>query len=86
MKMPVLAIAIDGDLWELYIVFARCSKPQAEKDYQLNFMGPYNMGSTYSHEDALRILAVLSSLAHWGLTVCRQWFEADIRAKQKPTT
>ena len=80
LDMPVLAIAVVEEKWELYMVYA------VGKDggsYGCKFVGPFEMGSTTSVEGAFKILGVLCSLASWGLSDYRAWFERDILARYK---
>lgn len=78
--MPVLAIAVVEEKWELYMVYAAGNDGGR---YDCNFVGPFEMGSTTSVEGAFRILGVLCSLASWGLSDYRAWFEREILAKYK---
>lgn len=82
LEMPVFAIAIDGDLWELYIAYAE--SPLAGNDYRLNFLGPIDMGHTKSYQGIFQILDVLCCLARWGLGEYRRWVEREILNKYKP--
>jgi hypothetical protein len=83
-EMPVFAIAIDGDLWELHIAYSE--SPLAADDYRLNFLGPFDMGHTKSYQGMFQILSVLCSLARWGLGEYRKWVEREILKKYRPVS
>ena len=84
LEMPVFAIAIDGDLWELYIAYSE--SPLAANDYRLNFLGPFDMGNTKTYQGIFQILAVLCCLGRWGLGKYRQWVEKEILHKYRPVS
>lgn len=71
MEMPVVAIAIDQDEWQLYIVH---HVPKDDGSFEVRFIGPRSMGNTLDYEGIFRILYVLCSLAKWGEEVYRPWF------------
>lgn len=71
--MPVFAIEIEEDTWNLYIAYATRSPPN-----HLVFMGPESMGDTKSHQGVFKILHVLAGLAKWGNTEYRAWFEREV--------
>jgi hypothetical protein len=78
LEMPVFAIAIDGDLWELYIVYAENGLAE---DYRLNFLGPFDIGHTKTLPGVFRIVNMLCSLSKWGLGTYRKWIEEEILDK-----
>ncbi|KAI9790600.1 MAG: hypothetical protein M1816_004931 [Peltula sp. TS41687] len=80
LDMPVFAVAIDGDLWELHIVYAE-DPSAASMDYRLNFLGPFPIGQTSSYHGVFQILHVLCCLARWGLGPYRRWVESEILGK-----
>lgn len=71
--MPVLAIAVTGDLWELYVV----SQPRADNE-SLHFLGPTMIGATTTREGIFRIVEVLTSLGDWANECYRPWFMNNI--------
>jgi hypothetical protein len=83
LDMPVLAIAVVEDRWDLYMVYADV-KSVGQNRYGCNFVGPFEMGSTMSVEGVFKILGILCSLASWGLADYRLWFEREILGKYKP--
>lgn len=83
LDMPVFAIAVDGDLWELYIAYSEA--PLAEVDYRINFLGPFDMGHTKSFPGMFQILDVLCCLSRWGLGEYRKWVEREILDKHRPS-
>lgn len=80
LDMPVLAIAVVEENWDLYIVYAAINDGES---YGCNFVGPLDMGSTKSVEGTFKILGILCSLVGWGLSDYRAWFEEEILAKYK---
>lgn len=81
LDQPVLAIEIDGDLWQLYMVYAE--KMSSGVGYRCNLVGPYGMGSTTTYDGIFNILTVLCGLAKWGIDYHRKWVETDILARYK---
>ncbi|KAL8764964.1 MAG: hypothetical protein Q9209_007791 [Squamulea sp. 1 TL-2023] len=71
LEMPVVAIAIDQDEWQLYIVHY---VPKEDSNFDLRFVGPRSAGNTSDYEGIFRILYVLCTLAKWGEEVYRKWF------------
>ncbi|KAL9039959.1 MAG: hypothetical protein Q9180_002211 [Flavoplaca navasiana] len=71
MEMPVIAITIDQDDWQLYIVH---HVPKDDGNFKLRFVGPRSIGNTSDYEGIFRILYVLCSLGKWGEEVYRPWF------------
>jgi hypothetical protein len=65
LDMPVLAIAVVEDTWELYMVYADV-KGAGRDRYGCNFVGPFDMGSTTSIEGAFKIVV---SCAIWRVGV-----------------
>ena len=82
LEMPVFAIAIDGDLWELHIAYSE--RPLAPDDFQLNFLGPFDMGHTKTFQGMFQIVSVLCCLGRWGLLEHRKWVEEEILCKYRP--
>lgn len=72
LDMPVLAIAVVEQNWQLYMVHADVKNGGR---YGCNFVRPFEMGSTTSVKGVFKILGVLCSLASWGLADYRAWFE-----------
>jgi hypothetical protein len=73
LDMPVFAIAIEEDTWNLWIAYWVGSAPET-----LIFMGPEYMGDTKNHSGIFKILKVLQGLAEWGTTTYRAWFEGEV--------
>lgn len=71
--MPVFAIELEEDTWNLYIVYVTRFPPN-----HLVFMGPESMGDTKSHQGVFKILHVLNGLAEWAKTEYRAWFEREV--------
>jgi hypothetical protein len=85
LEMPVFAVAIDGDLWELYVAYAE--DPGAEgKDLRLNFLGPFDMGNTKGWQGLFQILNLLCCLARWGDGEFRAWVQRELLDKYRPKT
>jgi hypothetical protein len=76
LDMPVFAIEIEGDAWNLWIGYWAGSFP-----HTLVFMGPESMGDTKSLKGAFKIFYVLQGLAAWGTSSYRAWFEREVLAK-----
>ena len=84
LDMPVFAVAIDGDLWELYVAYSE--SPSAPDDYRLNFLGPFDMGHTKTYLGMLQIVLVLCCLVRFGLGEYREWVEREILNKYRPVS
>lgn len=80
METPVLAIAVDGDKWVMFIVYAGIH----QHGFNLNFVGPFDMGTTVSVEGTFKILNVLIAMARYGNGEFRTRFMKDVMAKYKP--
>ena len=78
LNMPVLAIEIEGDAWNLHMVFA--IEDQAG-DFQCIFVGPIDMGSTKSMMGIFQILDRLCRCVNWGIEEYQQWFDSEVLAK-----
>lgn len=77
-RMPVLAVEIKEDAWQLYVAFdATC--PGEKK--VITFAGAVAIGDTKTEQGAFKLLHVLSGLAHWADTKYRLWFEREVLAK-----
>ena len=75
-KMPVFAIEVEEDMWNLYIVYANGST-----SHDLVCLGPESMGDTRSHQGVFKLIHVLNGMAEWGGTECRAWFGKKILTK-----
>lgn len=76
LDMPVVAIAIEGDEWLLYIVhhISGHGDEATSHPFKLRFVGPIPIGSTTDYQGMFRILFVLCTLGNWGEQVYRPWF------------
>lgn len=86
LDMPVVAISVVQDTWDLYIVYATPlakGKLVQNRNYIVNFLGPTRIGDTISLEGIFRLLHVLVILTQWGLNVYKPWFEKHILRKRK---
>lgn len=81
LDMPVLAITVLGDLWELYIAYA--VPTELSQGFRCEFMGPFEMGATTDLVGIFKILNFLWRLTSWGLEEYRTWFEEEILAKYR---
>ena len=81
LDMPVLAIAIDSDLWDLYMVFA--PEDVESNTFECSFVGPIEMGTTISLLGVYQILDKLCSCADWGIGEYQTWFNEEVLAKYK---
>ena len=79
LNMPVLAIEIEGDAWNLHMVFA--IEDQVGGDFQCNFVGPLEMGSTRSMLGIFQIVDRLCRCVNWGIEEYQQWFDSEVLAK-----
>ena len=85
MEIPVLAITVDGDHWQLWIA---CSvkvpkKEQRGKTYRVQFTGPMDTGDTLSREGVFRILHVLKAVVQWGFEVYEPNYFRKVFARYK---
>lgn len=80
LDMPVLAVEVVGDLWNIYIVFAT---EDSKNTYQCNFVGPLEMGTTNDVLGVFKILDSLCRCADWGIGPYRSWFLEEILAKYR---
>ena len=78
LNTPVLAIEIEGDAWNLHMVFAIGDH---EGDFQCIFVGPTDMGSTKSMTGIFQILDILCSCVDWGIEEYQQWLDSEVLAK-----
>ena len=85
LDMPVLAIEIEGDQWELYMVYADESVVDGE-GYGLRFVGPKSLGNTSSLQDCFRLLDGLCRCADWGVGKYQSWFRKEILNKYRLTS
>ena len=79
LDVPVLAIAIDGDVWDLYMVFA--SEDVESSTFECRFAGPIEMGSTKSLVGIYNIVDKLRRCADWGIGEYQTWFNEQVLAK-----
>lgn len=79
LDMPVLAIEVEGDMWNLHMIFA--IEDQKGGDFQCNFVGPIEMGSTKSIMGIFQILDRLCRCVDWGIGEYQQWFNSEVLAK-----
>ena len=79
LDMPVLAIAIEGDLWDLHMVFA--PEDVESSTFECKFVGPIEMGTTKSLLGVYQILDRLCSCADWGIGEYHTWFNEQVLAK-----
>ena len=81
LDMPVFAIEIEEDMWNLYIGYVTDSLAE-----NLVFMGPESMGDTKSPQGVFKILHVLHSLMDWGTSDYRSWFEREVLTKHQTSS
>ena len=79
LNMPLLAIEIEGDAWNLHIISA--IEDQRGGDFQYNFVGPVEMGSTGSTIGIFQILDRLCRCVDWGNGEYQQWVNSEVLAK-----
>ena len=77
--MPVLAIAIEGDAWDLYMVYA--TDDVDSSSFECRFVGPLEMGTTKSLLGIYQILDRLCRCADWGISEYKTWFNEQVLAK-----
>ena len=77
--MPVLAIEIEGDSWNLHMAFA--PEDAESGSYECKFVGPIEMGSTKSLLGVYQILDRLCRCADWGIGEYQTWFNEQVLAK-----
>ena len=87
MEMPIIAIAVLEDYWQMYIAYAE-PKPEykatkGEKAYEVRFLGPTSIGSTITVQDTFRLLHILCAVMKWGLEVYKPWVDKDIVGKYR---
>ena len=80
LDMPVLAIQIVGDQWDLYMVYADEGLADGGA-FGLRFMGPRSLGSTRSLQDCFKLLDGLCRCADWGVGKYRSWFRKEVLEK-----
>ena len=76
MNMPVLAIENERDAWNLHMVPA--IEDQRGGDFQCNFVGRVEMGSTRSTMGIFQILDRLCRCVDWGIEEYQQWFDSEV--------
>ena len=84
LDMPVCAIDVCGDDWNLYLVYARMNGAGAEGSFTTQFVGPVKMGDTTSLRSCFKLMAFLAGMAEWGLGAYRDWFEKEILDHHRP--
>ena len=82
LDMPVLAIAIDGDTWDLHMVFAPEDHIESST-FKCRFVGPMEMGTAKDLYGIYQILNRLCCCADWGIGEYQSWFNEQILAKYK---
>ena len=78
LDMPVLAINIYGDDWNLYLVYARMDERRGKDFFTNQFIGPTKMGDTASLRGVFRILRFLRKCVDWGLESYKAWFKKEV--------
>ena len=84
LDMPVCAIGVCGDDWNMYLVYARIDDAGAEGSFTTQFVRPTGMGKTTSFSGCFTLSAFLASMAEWGLGSYRPWFERGILDHHRP--
>ncbi len=84
LDMPVCAIEVNGDDWDMYLVYASIDDTGAEGSFTTQFVGPIEMGNTKSLRGCFTLLAFLAAMADWGLGTYRSWFEREILDHHRP--
>jgi ribosomal protein S28E/S33 len=84
LDMPVCAIDVSGDEWNIYLVYARIIDARAKGSFTTQFVGPIKMGDTMSLRGCFALLTFLAGVADWGLGAYRQWFEREILDLYRP--
>ena len=81
LDMPVLAVEVEGDIWNLHMVFA----PEDVKSgtFECRFVGPIEMGSTNNLLGVYQILDRLCRCADWGVGEYQKWFNKQVLAKYR---
>lgn len=80
MDMPILAVQIEGDEWQLWEAYARPRTilKAGEHDFEVVFVGPEHMGTTRNLYGIFQILEWLCRCAEWGLMEYKVWVEAEM--------
>lgn len=73
MTMPVPAISITGDYWDLYVAYWN--------DGEIIMLGPTEIGNTRNILGAFQILGALTAIGKWGAELYREWFEKVVMAR-----
>ena len=84
LDMPVCAIDVCGDDWNMYLVYARLDASGTAGSFTMQFVGPIEMGKTTSLRGCFTLLAFLADMAEWGLGTYRPWFEREILDHHRP--
>ena len=79
LDMPVLAVVVQGNIWELYMVFAL--EDADSSSFECRFVGPIEMGTTNSLLGVYQILDQLCRCADWGIGEYQTWFNEQVLAK-----
>ena len=70
LTMPVPAIVVEGDFWNLYVAYWHNGR--------ILFLGPTWMGNTLDDMGVFQIMSTLIVIGDWGLKEYRQWFEKTV--------
>ena len=79
LDMPVFAIEIEGDIWNLHMVYA--PEDGGNGGFKCKFVGPIEMGTTKSLLGIYQILDRLCRCADWGIDDYQAWFNKQILSK-----
>ena len=81
MDMPTVAILVDGDIWNMYVVFCESGTLNTltlGRDYRLRFAGPKIIGDTTSIVGVFQIMHVIKAIYKWGLEVYKPWWKEHV--------
>ena len=84
LNMPIAAILIIGDRWELWIAYPEGFGEGVPEDTDYGpcvLMGPEPMGDTTNICGVFELFRYLCQFADWGLREYRAWFETEILRK-----
>ncbi|KAL9593262.1 MAG: hypothetical protein Q9179_005990 [Wetmoreana sp. 5 TL-2023] len=85
MDIPVPAIAIQSDQWKFWIAYSIMvpakERKHGRKPYRVQFVGPVDMGNTWSIEGVFKILHVLKAVVRWGFNVYEPEYFDKVLAK-----
>lgn len=87
MDIPVPAVVVEKDLWQVHIAYSKERSAAEMKDggkpYRVRFAGPINVGDTSSVEGVFRILYVLKAIVQWGFDVYEPEYLQKILVKYR---